>query len=245
MALFAVNTGLRNDNVCGLEWSWEVDVPEIGRSVFVVPAEEFKSKRDHVVILNDAAWSIIQSQRGLHPIWVFPFPRAPRPEHEQQWLAEGARRCWTAPCARARPAPYLCMSAACSGCAIGGSVDAARARRSLDVGPLRECRRRPSNAASKSRIESTGDSHAWLRAIRASASAMMRSISSSTEAGSASCRQAALGPLRVRCLRRSRRRLARTRRVPARGRPSRLAQQVRVQELHHAPVGLDLVLLLA
>ena len=30
---------------------------ELGRSVFVVPAESFKSRRDHVVILNDAAWS--------------------------------------------------------------------------------------------------------------------------------------------------------------------------------------------
>jgi integrase len=73
MALFAVNTGLRNDNVCGLEWSWEVSVSEIGRSVFVVPANKFKSQRDHVVILNDAAWSIIQSQRGRHPVWVFPY----------------------------------------------------------------------------------------------------------------------------------------------------------------------------
>jgi integrase len=73
MALFAVNTGLRNDNVCGLEWSWEVVVPEIGRSVFIVPAAAFKSRRDQVVILNDAAWSIVQAQRGLHPVWVFPF----------------------------------------------------------------------------------------------------------------------------------------------------------------------------
>jgi len=73
MALFAVNTGLRDDNVCGLEWSWEVPVPEIGRSVFVVPSDSFKTHRDHVVILNDAAWSIVQAQRGLHPVWVFPF----------------------------------------------------------------------------------------------------------------------------------------------------------------------------
>ena len=73
MALFAINTGLRDNNVCGLLWTWEVPVPEIGRSVFVVPAEAFKSKRDHVVILNDAAWSIVQAQRGLHPLWVFPF----------------------------------------------------------------------------------------------------------------------------------------------------------------------------
>ena len=73
MALFAVNTGLRDANLCGLQWSWEVPVPEIGRSVFVVPAEEFKAKRSHVVILNDIAWSIIQTQRGRHAVWVFPY----------------------------------------------------------------------------------------------------------------------------------------------------------------------------
>ena len=27
MVLFAVNTGLRESNVCGLEWAWEVCVP--------------------------------------------------------------------------------------------------------------------------------------------------------------------------------------------------------------------------
>jgi integrase len=73
MALFAVNTGLRDSNVCGLQWTWEVVVPEIGRSVFVIPPEAFKTKRPHVVILNDVAWSIIKAQRGLHPIWVFPY----------------------------------------------------------------------------------------------------------------------------------------------------------------------------
>src|SRR5438067_9713964 len=72
MALFAVNTGLRESNVCGLEWRWEVDVPEVDRNVFVIPPEAFKSKRAHVVILNDVAWSIIQGQRGKDPIWVFP-----------------------------------------------------------------------------------------------------------------------------------------------------------------------------
>jgi integrase len=73
MMLFAVNTGLCESNVCGLEWSWEVVVHEVGRSVFVIPPEAFKSKRAHVVVLNDTAWSIVQAQRGLHPIWVFPY----------------------------------------------------------------------------------------------------------------------------------------------------------------------------
>jgi integrase len=73
MALFAVNTGLRESNVCGLQWTWEVRVPELGRSVFVIPADAFKTKRPHVVILNDVARSIIESQRRKHPIWVFPY----------------------------------------------------------------------------------------------------------------------------------------------------------------------------
>ena len=73
MALFAVNTGLRDANLCGLEGSWEVPIPELARSVFVIPAEAFNSRRPHVVILNDAAWSIVQSQRDGHPQWIFPF----------------------------------------------------------------------------------------------------------------------------------------------------------------------------
>lgn len=75
--LFAVNTGLRNSNVCGLQWQWEVPVPEVGRSVFVIPPEAFKGKRSHVVILNDVAWSIVQSQRNKHPVWVFPYRGKP------------------------------------------------------------------------------------------------------------------------------------------------------------------------
>ena len=77
MVLFTVNTGLRESNVCKLQWTWEVEVPEVGRSVFVIPPEAFKSKRAHVVILNDVAWSIIEAQRGEHPIWVFPYRDKP------------------------------------------------------------------------------------------------------------------------------------------------------------------------
>jgi integrase len=73
MALFAVNTGLRDANLCGLQWSWEVPIPELGRSVFVIPPDAFKSRRPHVTILNDAAWSIMHAQRGKDPQWVFPF----------------------------------------------------------------------------------------------------------------------------------------------------------------------------
>ena len=73
MALFAVNTGLRDANLCGLQWSWEVPIAELSRSVLVIPAQAFKSRRAHVVILNDVAWSIIETQRGKHPVWVFSY----------------------------------------------------------------------------------------------------------------------------------------------------------------------------
>ncbi|MBT2322913.1 tyrosine-type recombinase/integrase [Variovorax paradoxus] len=71
--LFALNTGARDDNVCGLRWSWEVPVPELERSVFVIPAAEFKGKRNHVLVLNDAAWKIVEECRGRNEEYVFTF----------------------------------------------------------------------------------------------------------------------------------------------------------------------------
>jgi integrase len=75
MVLFMVNTGTRDDNVCGLRWDWERPVPELGRSVFVVPPEHFKSDRHHVVILNDVAWRIVEECRGMHDDFVFVWRR--------------------------------------------------------------------------------------------------------------------------------------------------------------------------
>ncbi len=75
MVLFAVNTGARDDNICRLQWGWERPVPELGRSVFLIPAEEFKTKRPHVLILNDVAWRIVEEQRGLHSEFVFVWRR--------------------------------------------------------------------------------------------------------------------------------------------------------------------------
>jgi hypothetical protein len=38
MARFAVNTGCRDGEICELQWAWEVDVPELGISVFLIAA---------------------------------------------------------------------------------------------------------------------------------------------------------------------------------------------------------------
>ena len=117
MVLFAVNTGLRESNVCGLEWTWEVPVPEIDRSVFVIPPEAFKSRRAHVVILNDVAWSIIESQRGLHPIWVFPYPGGTSQHDEQHRVAARATRAGLAQRAHSRSPTHLRMPLARRWCA--------------------------------------------------------------------------------------------------------------------------------
>lgn len=81
MALFKVNSGTREQEVCKLEWDWEVDIPELGASVFVVPSDfggrtdksGVKNGEERVIILNDVAKSVINAQRGKHERWVFPY----------------------------------------------------------------------------------------------------------------------------------------------------------------------------
>jgi integrase len=81
MALFKVNAGCREQEVCKLSWAWEIDVPELETSVFLIPAEfggrfeksGVKNREERLVVLNDVAKSVIDGQRGLHPVWVFPY----------------------------------------------------------------------------------------------------------------------------------------------------------------------------
>lgn len=75
MVLFALNTGARDRNVCGLRWEWERRIPELHRSVFVIPASEFKGMRPHVLILNDVAWRVVEACRGRHKDFVFVWRR--------------------------------------------------------------------------------------------------------------------------------------------------------------------------
>lgn len=78
MALFAVNTGCRDAEMCSLQWAWEVSVPEIwGGSVFIIPAEKVKNREDRLVVLNDVARSIIEELRGEHLEYVFTYRDKP------------------------------------------------------------------------------------------------------------------------------------------------------------------------
>ena len=73
MALFKVNTGCRDGEVCGLRWEWEVPVPELDTSVFIIPKEWTKNTRERLVVLNQVAKSIVEEVRGGHPQFVFTY----------------------------------------------------------------------------------------------------------------------------------------------------------------------------
>jgi integrase len=76
MMLFAVNTGVRDDVVCSLRWSWEIRVPELNCSLFEVPREHVKGRRrSRVVICNAVAQDVIESVRGQHDEFVFVYSR--------------------------------------------------------------------------------------------------------------------------------------------------------------------------
>jgi len=71
MALFKVNTGTREHEVCGLKWEWEVQVPELETSVFIIPADHVKNGAERYVVLNRTAKSVIEACRGEHKDFVF------------------------------------------------------------------------------------------------------------------------------------------------------------------------------
>ena len=91
MALFKVNTGLREQEVCQLRWEWEMYLPELGRSIFIIPgandADLFgssvddvddnwrgtKNGDDRIVVINQQAQKIIDKRRGEHLICVFTY----------------------------------------------------------------------------------------------------------------------------------------------------------------------------
>jgi integrase len=73
MALFAVNTGCRDGEVCGLRWEWEVEVPELGTSAFIIPGARVKNGEERLVVLNRVARSVIERRRSHHPIHVFTY----------------------------------------------------------------------------------------------------------------------------------------------------------------------------
>ncbi|RLA52578.1 MAG: site-specific integrase [Gammaproteobacteria bacterium] len=91
-ALFAVNTGCREQEVCQLRWDWEVQLPEMGTSVFILGAAFTKTGAERVVVLNAVARRVIGARRGLHGERVFTYKGNPIGKlHSSAW-----KRAWIA-----------------------------------------------------------------------------------------------------------------------------------------------------
>ena len=85
MALFKVNTGLREQEVVQLRWAWEQRVPELDATVFLIPGNfggrrrnsGVKNREDRLVVLNETAAAVIEACRGEHPEFVFSYRGQP------------------------------------------------------------------------------------------------------------------------------------------------------------------------
>ncbi len=77
MALFAVNTGCRDSEICNLRWEWEVEVSELDTAVFMIPGQYVKNRDDRLVVLNRVALSAVNLLRGEHPTQVFTYNGKP------------------------------------------------------------------------------------------------------------------------------------------------------------------------
>ena len=73
MALFGINTGCRDNEICNLRWDWEVKVPELDTSVFIIPGQHIKNGDDRLIVMNQIAVSVVDDQRGKHPTNVFAY----------------------------------------------------------------------------------------------------------------------------------------------------------------------------
>lgn len=86
MAIFKVNTGCREQEVCQLQWKWEIRVPELNTSVFIIPShvvsqgkkkQLVKNGDNRLVVLNEAAKAVLEQVRGLNQEYVFNYKGKP------------------------------------------------------------------------------------------------------------------------------------------------------------------------
>lgn len=88
--LFGINTGCREQEICQLRWDWEVEIPELETSVFILPEVLTKTSTERVVVLNTVAERVIESRRGVHEEFVFTYRG-----HAMKKLNGSAwKRCW-------------------------------------------------------------------------------------------------------------------------------------------------------
>ena len=88
MALFKVNTGCRDKEVCRLRWEWEVTTQEYPETcLFIIPGDKVKNSDARLVVCNKIASQIVEKQRGQHKTHVFHYAGKPRCRmHTASWV---------------------------------------------------------------------------------------------------------------------------------------------------------------
>jgi integrase len=71
MALFAVHTGCRDQEICGLQWAWEHKVNGDNTTVFILPGNITKNGKERIIPLNAVARSIVEARRQVGGEHVF------------------------------------------------------------------------------------------------------------------------------------------------------------------------------
>ena len=77
LCLVPAHTKRTTQEVCNLRWEWEVSVPELDTSVFIIPGNRVKNGDERLVVLNRVASSVIGKIRGEHPDYVFTYQGHP------------------------------------------------------------------------------------------------------------------------------------------------------------------------
>lgn len=72
MVLFAVNTGCREREITGLQWS-----DELSPDCFILHENRSKNGEERIIPLNSIARAIIERQRGINPNFVFTYKGEP------------------------------------------------------------------------------------------------------------------------------------------------------------------------
>jgi integrase len=73
MALFSLNTGLRDQEICGIKWDDECEVKGLDTTVFIISEERAKNDHERIVPLNSVARSIVASRRNNNSDYVFDY----------------------------------------------------------------------------------------------------------------------------------------------------------------------------
>ena len=58
-------------------WEWELAIPQLEASVFIVPGTFVKNGDERLVVLTRIAQSVVEARRGISPTHVFTYKAKP------------------------------------------------------------------------------------------------------------------------------------------------------------------------